>query len=320
MSKFFSKFAAMLDEYLEYRVAMGITNRSHERHLQLFDRYCKDNYPDSMHLNKELVHGWIDHEISQGHRGLLNKISDIRMFGKYLGGDAYIPPHSLVPKKVAFSPYILTDDELTAFFKAADNLKYPHDPFIQETAPVLFRLLYTCGLRPREVRLIRHKDICFSTGEIFIAKSKLNKQRIVIMSDDMLDMCRSYNTKRAVVAGTCEYFFVRGNGLELQNAQVYCVFKRCWSLANPDVPKHSLPSLRPYDFRHRYASTILQKWLDEGQNLYAKLPYLRAYMGHERFSDTAYYIHILAENLLCSPGVNWDAIDETVPEVDIWNR
>jgi len=41
-------------------------------------------------------------------------------------------------------------------------------------------------------------------------------------------------------------------------------------------------------------------------------------MGHERFSDTAYYIHLLPENLLSSPSVDWDAIDADVPEVSVW--
>jgi integrase len=79
-----------------------------------------------------------------------------------------------------------------------------------------------------------------------------------------------------------------------------------------------LPKVRPYDLRHRFASTILQKWLTEERDFYAMLPYLRAYMGHEKFSHTAYYIHLLPENLLCSSGVDWSAIDSVNLEVTIW--
>ena len=50
------------------------------------------------------------------------------------------------------------------------------------------------------------------------------------------------------------------------------------------------------------------------------LPYLRAYMGHEKFSDTAYYIHILPERLMVSPGVQWDNIDRIGMGVDIWEH
>ena len=42
-------------------------------------------------------------------------------------------------------------------------------------------------------------------------------------------------------------------------------------------------------------------------------------MGHEHFSDTAYYIHLLPEKIIQSPNVNWDAIDSVIPEVSIWD-
>lgn len=96
--------------------------------------------------------------------------------------------------------------------------------------------------------------------------------------------------------------------------------KSCWAAAHPEVDPKLLPRLRPYDLRHRFASTVLQRWMDEGRNLYAMLPYLRAYMGHEKFSDTAYYIHILPERLMVSPGVQWENIDRIGMEVDIWAR
>ena len=320
MKEFSSKFAPLIVEYLEFRMAMGITTVTHENNLAYFDRFCAEYYPLLESLSKEAVRGWISYERSQEHRGLLNKVSDIRMFAKYLGNGSYMLPAGIVPKNPPFVPYILTDEELTAFFRAVDNLKYEYDPFIQETAPVLFRLLYTCGIRPREARLIKRANICFATGEILIDKAKRRKQRIIVMSSDMLEMCKRYDIKRSVVARGEECFFVRSDGLPLANGQLRYIFKLCWTAANPGVPEGNLPNVRPYDLRHRYASAILQKWLDEGRNLYAMLPYLRAYMGHERFSDTAYYIHILPENLLRSPGVDWGAIDSTVPEVSVWSR
>ena len=64
----------------------------------------------------------------------------------------------------------------------------------------------------------------------------------------------------------------------------------------------------------------IRRWLDEGKDLYAMLPYLRAYMGHEKFEDTAYYIHILPDRLLKSPGVDWESIDKIGLEVDLWKN
>jgi hypothetical protein len=47
----------------------------------------------------------------------------------------------------------------------------------------------------------------------------------------------------------------------------------------------------------------------------AMLPFLRSYMGHDKLSETAYYIHILPENLIKSPGIDWDALNAILPEV-----
>ena len=49
----------------------------------------------------------------------------------------------------------------------------------------MFRLIYTCGLRPMEARTLKREHIYENTGEIFIENSKDNRDRIVIMSDDM---------------------------------------------------------------------------------------------------------------------------------------
>jgi integrase len=86
------------------------------------------------------------------------------------------------------------------------------------------------------------------------------------------------------------------------------------------VNKDNVPNVRVYDLRHRFASAVLNRWLDNKQNLGAKLPYLRAYMGHGSLSETAYYIHLLPENLVKSSGIDWKSFDGLVPEVTLWRE
>ena len=57
--------------------------------------------------------------------------------------------------------------------------------FAHSTAGIIFRLIYTCGLRPQEARKLRCTDINFKTGEIFISQSKKNKDRIIIAASDV---------------------------------------------------------------------------------------------------------------------------------------
>ena len=317
MNKFSSRLAPTILKYLEFRKAMGLSDRQ-ERHLASFDAYCQAYYPEIENLSKEAVCGWVSHELANGRGGMYNKVGSLRSFGRYLGEDAYIIPTSAVPKKPLSTPYILTDDELSRLFEAADTLQAAFEHSIKVIAPVLLRLLYTCGLRPQEGRLLKREDINFQTGEIVITKTKGRKERIVLMSDDMLDLFKKYDARR-LAAGSCgEYFFERFDGNPLRNKQLDSIVRRCWIQSNPEVAPNMLPRVRPYDLRHRFASSVLQKWIDEGRDLYAMLPYLQAYMGHESFATTVHYIHILPENLLCSQNVDWQSIDAIGPEVGVW--
>lgn len=74
-------------------------------------------------------------------------------------------------------------------------------------------------------------------------------------------------------------------------------------------------AVRVYDLRHRFATAAVQRWLDDGSDLNAKLPFLHAYMGHTSFAQTAYYIHLLPANLTQSNAVDWAAFDTLIPEV-----
>jgi site-specific recombinase XerD len=177
---------------------------------------------------------------------------------------------------------------------------------------VLFRLIYTCGLRPNEGRELLTDKINFDTGEILITKTKRHKERIVVMSDDMRDYCEAFNNARTQ-AGSAAYFFTGQDGLLITCSRLNAVLNDCWHLANPRVD--DLPSIRVYDLRHRFASAALVRWINEGKDLHAMLPYLSAYMGHDTLTETAHYIHILPENLVKSSGINWAVFDDILPEV-----
>ena len=318
MSLFQSGFADRLSEYVAFRSSLGFSD-DHQRHLLKFDKYCVQFHPTVCTLTADLVKGWIKHEINCQQGAIPNKQSAIRGFAKFLGPEAYFLTENYNTHKRNFKPYLLSDKELIAFFNAADSLVRPWDPFYAESAGVLFRLLYTCGLRPPEVRKLRRKDINFKTGELFINQSKLNKDRIVVASSDMIALMKKYDNRRRMFCGDTEEFFIHTNGKAISGEQLVDLTRLCWELANPGISPANLPRLRPYDFRHLFASTVLQTWIDEGKNLYAQLPYLRAYMGHEDFRDTLYYIHILPERILMSSAIDWAQIESVGLEDSIWN-
>ena len=68
------------------------------------------------------------------------------------------------------------------------------------------------------------------------------------------------------------------------------MFNRIWDLAALACPAGGQQP-RPYDFRHHFAYANIERWMAQGTNVAAMLPYLSVYMGHATVESTYYYIH-----------------------------
>jgi integrase len=316
MNVFISVFAPKLEAMLDYREARGFKRETYLPHLIKFDRYCNDRLCETSDLTSEVVYGWLE---SESERDIYAKATAIRLFGKYLCAvheNAYILPEKVTPQTKSKAPYIFTDDEMTALFSSIDKLKGTrNEPYFSEIAPVLFRLTYTCGLRPNESREILCDNVNLKSGEILVTNTKRSKERIAVMSDDMRSMCREYDMRRKIFGGVNPYMFPSASGGALTSAMIGAAFNKAWKEAGRTLGNLLPKNTRVYDLRHRFASACLNRWLDEGENLTAMLPYLRTYMGHDTMNETAYYIHILPENLVKSCAVDWSAFNAMFPEV-----
>ena len=71
----------------------------------------------------------------------------------------------------------------------------PAAPIQHLIFPVLFRLLYSCGLRPSEALTLASRNVDLKTGVLFVEQSKGHADRNVVVSDDMLHILRNYRRK-----------------------------------------------------------------------------------------------------------------------------
>ena len=314
--EFTSTFGEKITGFLDYRVARGFKRETYIRHFIRFDRWCMVKHPDQIEFTRELVHDWIDDDAAS-NCDIAHRVAAMRQFGRYLcalGEDAYVLPEKYAPLKSRATAYLFTDSELTALFAAIDLLPpTKKEPFLDEIAPTLFRLIYTCGLRPNEGRELLLENINFDTGEVLITHTKRNKERFVVMSDDMLALACKYELRRRIFGNGNPYFFPSASGEAMTTETVYSAFNKAWSHA--DLSGKYPGKVRVYDLRHRFASACLNRWLDNGENLMAMLPFLREYMGHKNLSETAYYVHVLPENIIKSSAIDWDKFNAMFPEV-----
>jgi integrase len=292
---FYSSFAYHISDMLEQRSLLGYSTDDYRRHLSNFDRFCVVNYPDATNLTQEIAFAWCND--SQGNGGA-NRACIIRSLGRYLllaGEDAYVLPPMFFIKKRAALPYIITDAELKNFFGVTDMFsKSMASPLLEYTMPVIFRLQYACGMRPQEVRCLRRTDFDFRNGTIYIAGGKHYKDRRLPVDMRVLEMCRKYDLIAETVICDRTYFFQSPTGGAYTCAWLSSAFRKCWEISgNGSKPA----KCNPYSLRHRYATEILMRWMEEGADLDARIPCLSAYMGHKTFSATYYYIHLLPGRL-----------------------
>lgn len=291
-----SRFASRINGMVEQRAALGYCARDARIHLENFDRLCVATFPNEESLTKDIAFAWCDN--AKGNASAAKRAVIIRNFGRYLlsiGEDAYILPTLFFPMSKPALPYICSDSELVRFFEATDRFPCSRtSPVIEYTIPVVFRLQYACGLRPQEVRKLKRADVDFSKTTVYIIDGKHYKDRRLAVSDSIMDLCCKYDRIAEAATPGREHFFQSPAGGPYSSCWLSDNFARCWEMGGNGERRDNCT---PYSLRHRYATETLMRWLEEGRDLDAWIPYLSAYMGHASFSATYYYLHLLPERL-----------------------
>ena len=306
---FQSHFSGRIRDMLAYRAALGRGIVGYVWNLANFDRFCLKRFPSESLLTKELVFAWCnDANGGSGYRAQI-----IRGFARYLisiGDEAFLMPQGFFPPRKPDLPYILSETELRRFFKAADHFPcYCNSPLLEYTVPVVFRLQYACGMRPQEVRLLKRIDFNFTDSTIYIAEAKHCKDRRLAVNPGVMEMCRNYDRIADTVIPGRVYFFQSPTGGAYSHGWLTAKFHQCWEMSGNGSARGVCI---PYDFRHNYATQTLMRWVEEGKDLNAWIPYLCAYMGHATFSATFYYVHLLPERL---SRMDFMSVSGIIPEV-----
>lgn len=151
-------------------------------------------------------------------------------------------------------------------------------------------------------------------GSVYVVESKGHKDRVVAVADDLLQIMRSYSTLISEIYPDSDYFFPRYDGDGPYTKRwTEEMFWRCFSMAG--ITAFEGPKPRVYDFRHTFATECICRWMREGRDIDAMLPFLSAYMGHARYEDTLYYVHMVPDFYERVGTVDRTAWEKLLPEV-----
>lgn len=293
-----SHFKDHLRNYIELKKAVGYKYETEADCLKRFDRFILQKHPGATVLTKEIVLDWCCKKNYEARANQLGRVSMIRQFGKYLdsiGIKAYIIPKGYYPKEEKYIPYIYSYEELARFFAETDKCQYCAEcPQRHLIMPLIFRMIYSCGLRLSEARLLKVGDIDLTNDILTIRHSKKDNSRLVPMASSLTELCHNYMKMVHPYPIEERYYFPDHQGKPLTLGNLYKNFRRfLWHAKISHRGKGYGP--RIHDFRHTYAVHCLKKWTEQEKDLTAYLPVLKTYMGHDSFTETAYYLHLTLE-------------------------
>lgn len=173
------------------------------------------------------------------------------------------------PKKSFVLPVILSLEEVAAMLNSLGNIKHK----------TMLALIYSGGLRRSELLNMRINDVDSARMFITIKEAKGKKDRIVPLSETVLELLRKYYLEHKPK----EYLFEGQKGGKYTESSLEEVFHKAKKLAkiNKSVSLHTL--------RHSYATHLLEG----GTNL----RYIQELLGHKSPKTTQIYTHVSNEGL-----------------------
>lgn len=296
--KLASILAPHITGFVTEKRALGYDYHSAELILLRFDRYCLERSLNTTSVTRGFLSGWMEQSDTEGLFNLGKRISVVRQLLIYmasLGIPVYIPHDFCHFEKML--PHILSREELDALFFEIDA--YVPRQFtnrnllrLSNEYKILFRVIYSCGLRNSEGAGIAVSDVDMETGILTIWNTKGQKDRLVYMSDDLRGLCKEYFQYLCDELGMVpEWFFPALNPAHpLKNTTVDRRFAEAWARTSFAASCNDKPVV--HDLRFTFVTKRINRWIEDGKDITVMLPYPARFLGHKSILETHYYYHL----------------------------
>jgi integrase len=288
----------IIREYIQQKRAAGRQYNAEAKYFSRFDKFTKANRCPANALPQDIVEKWVGKRPNEKLLTQLKRTNAVKRFAEYMrehGFDAYISPYSKNPSTDEYIPHIFSSEEMRTILVLADEYQATiGSPNLDKVVPLVFRILYGCGLRVSEVLSLKLNDVKIEEKCLFVRDSKFRKDRIVPMSQSLTEKCLEYMQSVHVFSNENNYFIQSPNKRRYHDQSPYHWFRTILRQAGiSHGGKGKGPRL--HDIRHTFAVHCIKKWALSGKNVNSLLPILSVYMGHCDLRGTQVYIRLTAD-------------------------
>jgi integrase len=289
----------LFDAFVAEREALGYVGTTSNGAICRFLRNFTTPVDGTIEFTKEYVLENVKRKPNQSDNTVLRDVSAINCFLDFVirkGFKAYkIPPKSLPKEKRNFRARIFSDDEIQRMLAAADSTPFKkQSPDRHFQIPVIFRILFNCGLRTSEVINLRFRDIDLSENILIVLDTKFHKNRLVPFSDEVAAALKNYLEKVPPHDENDYIFRSPKTGGKYGDSMIHVFFRDILYRAGIPCGGRGIGP-RPHDIRHSFAVHCLNNWALSGVDLMAALPVLSRYLGHPGIKGTQKYLQLTAQ-------------------------
>ncbi|SDF84747.1 tyrosine-type recombinase/integrase [Sporomusa acidovorans] len=224
--EYISNYANMIKGFIAEKHLSGYRFTVQERWMKQLDRYCADLNIQAGELTVDILEGFCNRNPSESQMTRQQRLRMVCHFTEYLRKNGYNIGTPEAPVKVfSYSkriPYIFTEAELKSLYNQIDNWETTPQSrgYRKQMDPVIFRMVYGCGLRIMEALRLRIADVDLKSNILYIFNSKNGRDRIVPMSESLSERCRLYWEKMRKFEEPNDYFLPgisNGNHISHEN-------------------------------------------------------------------------------------------------------
>lgn len=318
--KFTSPAAAQINSFVTHRRAKDSLCADYEHTLLRFDRHCSTMFPDCGALTQGMVDSWFEQRPTEGPNSCRRRCFPVASLVRFLrerGQTDVAVPEMPERQETGYVPHAFTDGELSALFALCDSwepspgatMREEHRRRNELVIAVVYRLLWSSGIRACEARLLRRENVDLGAAALRIVEGKGKSVRTVALHPSMLEIVRRYDERMDGLMPGRVFFFPNGRDTPLSAEWLQRNFRQQWS-------KVSQERVTVYMLRHCYATTCINELVGRGLEGLRDLVWVSKAMGHSSVDVTirSYYHAVPALAALLQER-SWKSFDDLVPGV-----
>lgn len=264
-------YVKQFTEWMQQKRYSMSTQKTYTQVFSLFSAFHKDRDIEQLE-GKDIERFINDYIIPNGLSASYQNqvINACKLFYSKVLGRKVVVEKLERPKRVQALPHVLSKEEVKAILQSTTNIKHR----------TILSLIYACGLRRGELIHLRVSDIQGQRKCIMVRKGKGGKDRMIPVSDNILNMLRDYYR---TYKPKLWLFEGQKLGAQYSPGSVRAILKAACKKAGINKP------VTPHWLRHSYATHLMESGTDTR--------FVQELLGHKSIKTTTIYTHVTQKSL-----------------------